>query len=96
MAGFRKVIVIGLDGLDPRIAERLMARGALPHLARLRELGGTTGLALAILAGTLALAPPARAQSLPSSGHQVNPVLQRGELLVPTFRLEFGAVICHG
>jgi predicted AlkP superfamily phosphohydrolase/phosphomutase len=40
LAGFRKVIVIGLDGLDPRIAERLMARGALPHLARLREQGG--------------------------------------------------------
>ncbi|HJR53896.1 MAG TPA: alkaline phosphatase family protein [Gemmatimonadota bacterium] len=39
MAGFRKVIVIGLDGLDPRITERLMARGALPHLARLRQRG---------------------------------------------------------
>jgi len=32
--------VIGLDGLDPRITEGLLARGALPHLARLREAGG--------------------------------------------------------
>jgi predicted AlkP superfamily phosphohydrolase/phosphomutase len=40
LAGFRKVIVIGLDGLDPRITERMIARGSLPHLARLRESGG--------------------------------------------------------
>ena len=32
--------MIGLDGLDPRITEGLLARGALPHLARLREAGG--------------------------------------------------------
>lgn len=37
--------MIGLDGLDPRITERLLARGALPHLARLRENGGYTPLA---------------------------------------------------
>jgi predicted AlkP superfamily phosphohydrolase/phosphomutase len=35
----RKVIFLGLDGLDPRITERLMAEGRLPHLARLRERG---------------------------------------------------------
>ena len=40
MTGFRKVIVIGLDGLDPRITDRMLARGALPHLARLRASGG--------------------------------------------------------
>ena len=33
-------MVIGLDGLDPRITDRLMARGALPNLARLRQSGG--------------------------------------------------------
>jgi len=32
--------VIGLDGLDPRITERLIARGELPNLARLRDRGG--------------------------------------------------------
>ncbi|HKY59613.1 MAG TPA: alkaline phosphatase family protein [Gemmatimonadota bacterium] len=45
MAGFRKVIVIGLDGLDPRTTERLLARGALPNLARLRSSGGFAGVA---------------------------------------------------
>jgi predicted AlkP superfamily phosphohydrolase/phosphomutase len=36
----KKVIVIGLDGLEPQITETLLAAGELPHLARLREQGG--------------------------------------------------------
>lgn len=32
--------MIGLDGLEPSIAESMMARGLLPHLAALRERGG--------------------------------------------------------
>ena len=36
----RKVIVIGLDGFEPAIVDRLLAAGALPHLARLRAQGG--------------------------------------------------------
>lgn len=40
----KKVIVIGLDGFEPRIAEPLMAAGELPNLAHLRELGGYTRL----------------------------------------------------
>jgi len=36
----RKVIVLGLDGLDARIVARWMAEGKLPHMSRLRELGG--------------------------------------------------------
>jgi predicted AlkP superfamily phosphohydrolase/phosphomutase len=36
----QKVVVIGLDGLDPRIVEQLLARGALPNLSRLAETGG--------------------------------------------------------
>ena len=36
----KKVIVIGLDGLDPRIVERLLDSDQLPNLARLREQGG--------------------------------------------------------
>ena len=35
-----KVIVVGLDGLEPGIVEPLMAAGELPNLARLRERGG--------------------------------------------------------
>jgi predicted AlkP superfamily phosphohydrolase/phosphomutase len=42
--GFRKarvkrVIFLGLDGLDPRLTERFMAEGRLPNLQRLREQG---------------------------------------------------------
>lgn len=35
----RKAIFLGLDGLDPGVAERLMEEGRLPNLARLREHG---------------------------------------------------------
>jgi predicted AlkP superfamily phosphohydrolase/phosphomutase len=36
----KKVIVIGLDGLDPRIVSRLLETDQLPHLARLKAQGG--------------------------------------------------------
>ena len=40
--GFRikRVIVIGLDGLEPAIVEPMLAAGELPNLARLRGRGG--------------------------------------------------------
>lgn len=41
----RKVIVIGLDGLDPSIAEELLQRGELPHFARVRDSGFCSRLA---------------------------------------------------
>lgn len=37
--GARKVIVLGLDGLDPKLTERWMAEGKLPHLRQLAESG---------------------------------------------------------
>lgn len=40
MSRAERVIVLGLDGLDPRITESLLAAGELPSLARLRETGG--------------------------------------------------------
>ncbi len=36
----KKVIILGLDGLDPGIVSRLLEAGQLPNLARLREQGG--------------------------------------------------------
>jgi predicted AlkP superfamily phosphohydrolase/phosphomutase len=36
----KKVIVIGLDGFEPKLVELLFARGELPHLARLKAQGG--------------------------------------------------------
>ncbi len=40
----RKVLVLGLDGLDARLVERGLAEGKLPHLSRLRERGGYSRL----------------------------------------------------
>jgi predicted AlkP superfamily phosphohydrolase/phosphomutase len=36
----KKIIVIGLDGFDPQIVERLLDSGELPNLAKLRAQGG--------------------------------------------------------
>ena len=35
----KKVIVIGFDGMDPHLSERMMDAGELPHFDRLRGLG---------------------------------------------------------
>jgi predicted AlkP superfamily phosphohydrolase/phosphomutase len=40
----RKVIVIGLDGLEPKIVEVMLKAGELPNLAKLRDQGGYTRL----------------------------------------------------
>ena len=39
-AKIRKLIFLGLDGLDPGLLERYMAEGKLPNFSRLREQGG--------------------------------------------------------
>ena len=36
----KKVIVIGFDGMDPRLCEKLMSQGKLPNLDRLRQQNG--------------------------------------------------------
>ena len=38
-ARIKKLIFLGLDGLDPKLTERFLAEGKLPNLARLRETG---------------------------------------------------------
>src|SRR6516162_8881514 len=40
MAAFGKVIVVGLDGLEPKIVDSLLAKAELPNLARLHSAGG--------------------------------------------------------
>src|SRR3954470_17119297 len=37
---FARVIVIGLDGLEPTIAEPMLRAGELPHLAQVAARGG--------------------------------------------------------
>jgi predicted AlkP superfamily phosphohydrolase/phosphomutase len=44
----KKVIVIGIDGMDPRLCERMMRDGQLPRLARLRDAGGFSDLGTSI------------------------------------------------
>jgi predicted AlkP superfamily phosphohydrolase/phosphomutase len=40
----KKVIIIGLDGMDPRLSERMMKQGLLPNLEKLRAGGGFSPL----------------------------------------------------
>ena len=40
----KKLVFLGFDGLDPRVTERLMAEGKLPHFTRLKEQGGYSRL----------------------------------------------------
>jgi predicted AlkP superfamily phosphohydrolase/phosphomutase len=40
----KKVIVIGLDGFEPKIAEAMLVRGELPNLQKLREQGAYSRL----------------------------------------------------
>jgi predicted AlkP superfamily phosphohydrolase/phosphomutase len=47
-AAGKKVIVIGIDGMDPRLCEAMMKAGHLPNLARLRETGGFSDLGTSI------------------------------------------------
>jgi predicted AlkP superfamily phosphohydrolase/phosphomutase len=47
-AGGKKVIIIGIDGMDPRLCEAMMKEGQLPHLARLRAAGGFSDLGTSI------------------------------------------------
>jgi predicted AlkP superfamily phosphohydrolase/phosphomutase len=39
-----KLVIVGLDGLDPTLAERFMAEGKLPNLSRLKEEGAYSTL----------------------------------------------------
>lgn len=43
-ASAKKIIFLGLDGLDPRLTERFMDEGKLPNLSKLREQGSYSRL----------------------------------------------------
>src|SRR5262245_36786701 len=43
-AAGKKVIVIGIDGMDPRLCESMMDEGKLPNLQKLRAAGGFSSL----------------------------------------------------
>lgn len=39
-ARFKRIVILGLDGLDHALTTSMLAEGKLPHLARLRDQGG--------------------------------------------------------
>ncbi|HSQ54171.1 MAG TPA: twin-arginine translocation signal domain-containing protein, partial [Gemmata sp.] len=43
-AAGKKVIIIGIDGMDPRLSESMMREGLLPNLAKMRAAGGFSSL----------------------------------------------------
>jgi predicted AlkP superfamily phosphohydrolase/phosphomutase len=47
-AAGKKVIVIGIDGMDPRLSEQMMRDGELKNLAKLRAAGGFSQLGTSI------------------------------------------------
>lgn len=47
-----RVVVIGLDGMEPSIVERMLADGELPNLARMRQAGGYARMATTLPAQT--------------------------------------------
>jgi len=44
----KKIIILGLDGMDPHLLEMWMAEGKLPYFKRLRSLGGFKALGTSI------------------------------------------------
>ena len=42
---YKRVLLLGMDGLDPKVLSPLMERGELPHFAKLRTMGGCWPLA---------------------------------------------------
>jgi predicted AlkP superfamily phosphohydrolase/phosphomutase len=47
-AAGKKVIIIGIDGMDPRLSEQMMRDAQLPNLAKLRSAGGFSALGTSI------------------------------------------------
>jgi predicted AlkP superfamily phosphohydrolase/phosphomutase len=47
-AAGKKVIIIGIDGMDPRLSESMMRDGHLPNLAKMRATGGFSPLGTSI------------------------------------------------
>ena len=76
MTPIRRVIVLGLDGLEPSIVQRLLERGELPNMARLAEAGGLTRVATTTPAQT-PVAWSTFATGLNPGGHGIFDFLRR-------------------
>ena len=71
-----RVLVIGLDGLEPRIVGPMLAAGTLPNLARLRAAGGYAPVATTYPAQT-PVAWSSFATGLNPGGHGIYDFLRR-------------------
>ena len=49
---YKRVVAIGLDGLEPSLVEAMLAAGELPHLSKLRQAGGYARVATTMPAQT--------------------------------------------
>jgi predicted AlkP superfamily phosphohydrolase/phosphomutase len=92
-----RVIVLGLDGMDPDVVERLMAEGALPHFRQLRD-GGASGrlrssppLLSPIIWTTIATGKPPETHGI---GHFVATDPQTGKQLPVTSRMRRVKALC--
>ncbi|MCA9148626.1 MAG: alkaline phosphatase family protein [Planctomycetales bacterium] len=47
-AAGKKVIIIGIDGMDPRLCSQMMSEGLLPNMAKLRATGGFSELGTSV------------------------------------------------
>ena len=85
-----RVIVLGLDGMDPDVVERLMAEGALPHFRQLRDAGASGRLRSSppllspIIWTTIATGKPPETHGI---GHFVATNPQTGKQLPVTSRM---------
>ena len=75
-ARVKKLIFLGLDGLDPGLTERFLAEGKLPNLARLREQGGFAGCAPLFPRSRRWPGPPSPRESIPAK-HNIFDFLNR-------------------
>ncbi|MEX0713202.1 MAG: alkaline phosphatase family protein, partial [Pirellulales bacterium] len=76
MPNIRKVVVVGFDGLEPKLVERLIERGELPNMARLRQQGSFARLATTCPAQT-PVAWSTFATGVNPGGHGIFDFIQR-------------------
>lgn len=76
MGRARRVLVLGLDGLEPSVVEPMLASGQLPAMARLRDAGGYGRVATTYPAQTL-VAWSTFATGVNPGGHGIFDFLRR-------------------
>jgi predicted AlkP superfamily phosphohydrolase/phosphomutase len=80
-----RIVVLGFDGVDAAVVEQMLARGELPHLARLQARGGYSPLIPTVPAQT-PVSWATFSTGLDPGGHEIFDFLKRNPAdLIPTF-----------